>query len=85
MGQSVCARNMREGPHWVPELWLNDWALQLGTTDMSLMFGVELLVRRVTVSDVCMYKSINNQLWNLRGVGGERWGNTICGSKDYTR
>jgi len=51
---------------------------------MSLSFGVELLVGRVKVSDVCMYKSINNQLWNLRGVGGERWGNTICGSKDYT-
>ena len=46
---------MREGPRWVPELWLNDWALQLGTTDMSLSYGVELLVGRVTVSDVCTY------------------------------
>ena len=27
VGQSVCACNMREGPRWVPELWLNDWAL----------------------------------------------------------
>ena len=39
-----------------------------------------LLVGRVKVRDVCMYKSINKQFWRLCGDGGERWGNTVCGS-----